>query len=49
MIAGYVGKSDELDEALTKFAFTYGEQNERDYAELREAARTHRITVSDVS
>lgn len=49
MIAGYVGKSDELDEVLTKFAFTYGEQNERDYAELQEAARTHRITVSDVS
>ncbi len=49
MIAGYVGKSDELDEALTKFGFTYGEQNERDYAELQKAARTHRIKVSDVS
>jgi uncharacterized protein (DUF2252 family) len=49
MIAGYVGKSDELDEALTKFAFAYSEQNERDYAELQKAARTHRIPVSDVS
>ena len=40
MIAGYLGKTDEIDEALTKFAFTYGEQNERDYAELQKAART---------
>ena len=38
MIAGYVGKSDALDEALTKFAFAYSEQNDRDYAELKKAA-----------
>lgn len=49
MIAGYLGKTDEIDEALTKFAFTYGEQNERDYAELQKAARTKRIKVSEVS
>ncbi len=49
MIAGYLGKTDEIDEALTKFAFAYGEQNERDYAELQKAARTHRIKVSDVA
>ena len=49
MIAGYVGKSDVLDEALTDFAFAYSEQNDRDYAELKNAARTHRITVSKVS
>jgi uncharacterized protein (DUF2252 family) len=49
MIAGYLGKTDEIDEALTKFAFAYGEQNERDYAELQKAARTHRIKVSEVS
>jgi len=49
MIAGYVGKSDELDEALTEFAFAYGQQNDRDYAELQKAARAHRITVSKVS
>jgi hypothetical protein len=50
MIAGYVGKSDAPDEALTKFAFAYSEQNDRDYAELKKAARrTHRITVSKVS
>jgi len=48
-IAGYLGKTDEIDEALTKFAFAYGEQNERDYAELKKAARTKRIEVSPVA
>jgi uncharacterized protein (DUF2252 family) len=49
MIAGYLGKTDEIDEAFTKFAFAYCEQNERDYAELQKAARSHRIKVSSVS
>ena len=49
MIAGYVGKNDALDEALTEFAFAYSEQNDRDYAELKKAARTHRITVSKIA
>jgi uncharacterized protein (DUF2252 family) len=49
MIAGYVGKSDELDKALTKFALAYSQQNDRDYAELKKAARTRRITVSKVA
>jgi uncharacterized protein (DUF2252 family) len=49
MIAGYLGKTDEIDEALTKFAFAYSEQNERDYDELKEAARTKRIKVSEVA
>jgi hypothetical protein len=46
MIAGYIGQTDEIDEALTRFAFAYSEQNERDYAELQKAAREHRIEVS---
>jgi hypothetical protein len=48
-IAGYLGKTDEIDEALTKFAFSYSEQNERDYDKLKEAARTKRIKVSEVA
>jgi uncharacterized protein DUF2252 len=48
-IAGYLGKTDEIDEALTKFAFAYSEQNDRDYDKLKEAARTRRIKVSDVA
>jgi hypothetical protein len=39
-IAGYVGKSEALDDALAKFAFAYGEQTEIDYAELQNAARS---------
>jgi uncharacterized protein (DUF2252 family) len=49
MIAGYLGKTDEIDDALTKFAFAYSEQNQRDYEELQKAARTNRIKVSEVS
>jgi len=49
MIAGYVGKSEALDEALTKFAFAYSEQNESDYAELQKAVHTDRIKVSKVA
>ena len=48
-IAGYLGKTDEIDEALSKFAFAYSEQNERDYDKLKEAARTKKIKVSDVA
>ncbi|WP_433964204.1 DUF2252 family protein [Tunturiibacter gelidiferens] len=48
-IAGYLGKTDEIDEALTKFAFAYSEQNERDFDKFKEAARTKRIKVSDVA
>ena len=49
MIAGYLGKTDEIDEALTNFAFAYSEQNERDYAKLQNAAHTKRIKVAAVS
>jgi uncharacterized protein (DUF2252 family) len=48
MIAGYVGKSEALDDALTDFAFAYSEQTERDYAELKKAARSGRIQVAKV-
>lgn len=48
MIAGYVGKSEALDDAMTKFAFAYSEQNERDYAQLQSAARSGRIEAAKV-
>ena len=39
-ISGYLGaSSDEFDEAMGKFALAYGDQVERDYADLRAAAR----------
>ncbi|NJP09651.1 MAG: DUF2252 family protein [Leptolyngbyaceae cyanobacterium RU_5_1] len=46
MLAGYVGKSEELDEALTTFAHAYADQTERDYEQLAVAARQGRIQVS---
>ena len=45
MIAGYVGNSDELDEAMVKFAFAYAEQTEKDYKALVAAAKSGRIKV----
>jgi uncharacterized protein (DUF2252 family) len=47
MIAGYAGKSDELDEAMVKFAFAYADQNEKDYQALVAAAKRGSIKVAD--
>jgi hypothetical protein len=44
-IAGYLGGSDAFDQAITEFASSYADQNERDYDALREAAASGRITV----
>jgi uncharacterized protein (DUF2252 family) len=46
MLAGYVGKSEELDEALAKFAHAYADQTEQDYDQLAAAARQGRIQVA---
>lgn len=46
MIAGYVGKSDELDEAMVDFAFAYADQTEKDYKALVKAAKSGRIKVA---
>jgi uncharacterized protein (DUF2252 family) len=45
MIAGYLGKSDQFDEAVADFATAYAEQNERDYKAMVRAARQGRIEV----
>lgn len=44
-IAGYAGNGGVLDDAITRFAMAYADQNERDYALLVEAVRTGRITA----
>ena len=46
MIAGYVGKSDELDEAMVNFAVAYADQTEKDYQALVAAAKSGRIKVA---
>lgn len=44
-LAGYLGNSDELDEAMIKFGFAYADQNEKDYNALVAAAKSGRIKV----
>ncbi len=46
MIAGYAGKSDELDEGMVSFAVTYADQVEKDYKALMEAQKSGRIKVA---
>uniref|UniRef100_A0AAU2AGG6 DUF2252 domain-containing protein n=1 Tax=Streptomyces sp. NBC_00093 TaxID=2975649 RepID=A0AAU2AGG6_9ACTN len=43
LIAGYCGKSDELDEAMATFAMSYADRTEADHADLVEAVRAGRI------
>lgn len=42
-ISGYLGKSDQFDEALADFAVAYADQNEQDYEALVAAERCGRI------
>jgi hypothetical protein len=45
-IAAYLGKSDAFDLALTEFAASYADQNERDYRALERAAAGGRIVAN---
>jgi uncharacterized protein (DUF2252 family) len=45
-IAAYLGKGEVFDEAMAEFAEAYADQNERDYAALRDALREGRIEVA---
>ena len=42
-IASYLGQSDTFDRAIARFAETYADQNERDYAALKSAVDTGRV------
>jgi uncharacterized protein (DUF2252 family) len=45
VIAGYLGKSDIFDRAITRFSEHYSDQVERDHAEFMKAIREGRIEV----
>jgi uncharacterized protein (DUF2252 family) len=45
-IAGYLGSGEVFDEAMSRFAMAYADQNERDFRHLQEAARSGRITTA---
>lgn len=44
-ISGYLGKQEEFDEAMGKFAIGYADQAERDHAALAAAVRAGIIDV----
>ncbi len=46
-IAAYLGKSDVFDRAIAAFAELYADQNERDYAALKEAVATGRVAAQE--
>lgn len=46
IIAGYAGKSTELDKAITHFAFLYAKQTEADFEMLADAAKNGRIQIA---
>ena len=46
MIAGYCGNSDELDEAIAKFALAYAKQTDKDHDALEKARRSGRIRAA---
>jgi uncharacterized protein (DUF2252 family) len=45
-IASYLGAGDTFDQALASFAEVYADQNERDYAAVRQAVDTGRLTAT---
>lgn len=45
-ISGYLGKSDTFDQALSKFALAYADQNERDYQRLVNAVKSGKIPAT---
>jgi hypothetical protein len=45
-IAGYVGRSEVLDEAILEFAQSYADQNDRDYEHFMKAARRGEIPLA---
>jgi uncharacterized protein (DUF2252 family) len=49
MLAGYLGKSGVMDEAIARFAVAYADQTEQDHKALAAAARQGRISVATES
>lgn len=46
LLAGYVGKSDSLDEAISKFSVAYANQTEIDYEAFMKAIRSGKLPVA---
>ena len=48
-IAGYLGKSEAMDEAVARFAAAYADQTDRDYEALSLAAKRGRVAVAEAA
>jgi len=46
VISGYLGKSDEIDNAIATFSLLYAEQNEADYASFKRAINNGTLKVA---
>jgi Uncharacterized protein conserved in bacteria (DUF2252) len=44
-ISSYLGTSDKFDRAMATFGETYADQNERDYATLKQAADSGKVVA----
>ena len=47
LISSYMGKSDVLDEAISKFALAYADQTERDYAEFLKLIKSGKLVKGE--
>jgi uncharacterized protein (DUF2252 family) len=47
LIASYMGKSDVLDEAISKFALAYADQTERDYEDFLKLIKSGKLAKGD--
>ena len=45
MIAGYLGSSDQFDDALAQYSEAYADQAERDYETFQAAIRSGRLST----
>ncbi|MEX3813149.1 DUF2252 domain-containing protein [Paraburkholderia sp. BR13439] len=45
LLIGYLGKSEEFDEAIERFALAYADQNEKDWSVLKAAVKAGRVQV----
>jgi Uncharacterized protein conserved in bacteria (DUF2252) len=46
LIAGYLGKGEDFDYAVSDFALAYAHQNEQDYRQLLEAVSAGRVLAT---
>ncbi len=48
VLQGYLGKSDEFDEAVALYAVAYAKQTERDYSQFLKACKSGRIKAENI-